>query len=965
MTPSADAALSDFRRFPAWMWRNQDVAALRRVAPRPQRLAPPPGDEGPLLRPRPLQPAGVDRGGHRLPRSRRPGRSASGARAVLRASTTSAPRGRPTATRSAYQGAPPCENEVVAQLIELRRRSEAYLRRDGWIAEDEQFFAEQNARVVRDAEEYYQQMYRAEVSSWNLRDRHMAATLDALIDHLDRQFGHAKVVVWEHNSHVGDARATGMGARGELNVGQLARQRYGEPVLPDRSDDLRGRGHRGDRLGWRSRAQAGPAGARDAATRRCSTRFRNPSFWFPPRTARSSAALRRPRLERAIGVIYRPETERQSHYFDAVTGRASSMRSIHWDETHALEPLERNARWDRGEPPETFPERDLTEGSDGEPPSAIGVTPAASWPRGWPRYARDGPVVLGLPAAASRSPTRSRGRSALRSTCSSCASSASRRSRSSAWARSARAARGCSTAACSSAAHVTDRELATVEGTRARRARAASPELPRRPTDDLAAGPDRDRRRRRAGHRRDRAGRDRRSLGARRRPCRSSPCRSPRRSRSRRCATDADEVVALYTPSDFRSLGPVVRGLRPDHRRRGRRSARAMPPRSVRRRDARARRRRVGPATGRARPQRRSDASTSPARGSAGHLTLPEARPASSCSPTGAAAAGTAPATSRLRGPSTGPASARCSFDLLTHAEAADRANVFDVELLARRLRGATTWLHVPARLPRRSRVGYFGASTGAARRTLGRGRADRRHRRRRLARRAPRSRRSPARRGSRPDAAHRRGLWTMPCSRPQPRGGRVSSTCEHRIEIVPGATHLFEEPGTLDARRAPGHRLVHRTPRPAPSGRARRPVRGRSGGPHRDDERRVASTRPTSRLCCSSAIARVQAQEAGAFPVHRPLDPGAPRAGMPTRGRAQPTARARRLSRRRRRLGAGRERLRPPRRDAPDARRSGGSRRSSAEGRASEGDMVQLARLSRRSTAGPRRRRHRRGRTT
>jgi erythromycin esterase-like protein len=89
----------------------------------------------------------------------------------------------------AYENAIPCENEVVAQLVALRHRAEAYLRRDGWIAEDELFFAMQNASVVRDAEEYYQQMYRADVSSWNLRDRHMAGTLDALVDHLDRQHG--------------------------------------------------------------------------------------------------------------------------------------------------------------------------------------------------------------------------------------------------------------------------------------------------------------------------------------------------------------------------------------------------------------------------------------------------------------------------------------------------------------------------------------------------------------------------------------------------------------------------------------------------------------------------------------------------------------------------------------------------------------------------------------------------------
>jgi DNA-binding FrmR family transcriptional regulator len=85
----------------------------------------------------------------------------------------------------AFEGAIPCEDEVVAQLIVLRRRAEAYLRRHGWSAEDELFFAEQNARIVRDADEYSQHMYRADLSSWNLRDRHMPGTLDAS-DHLAR-----------------------------------------------------------------------------------------------------------------------------------------------------------------------------------------------------------------------------------------------------------------------------------------------------------------------------------------------------------------------------------------------------------------------------------------------------------------------------------------------------------------------------------------------------------------------------------------------------------------------------------------------------------------------------------------------------------------------------------------------------------------------------------------------------------
>ena len=94
-----------------------------------------------------------------------------------------------------------------------------------------------NARLVRDAEEYYREMYRADVSSWNLRDLHMAETVQALSEHLVGVDRPAKIVVWEHNSHVGDARSTGMARRGEHNVGQLLRQQYGADLL--RPDVLR------------------------------------------------------------------------------------------------------------------------------------------------------------------------------------------------------------------------------------------------------------------------------------------------------------------------------------------------------------------------------------------------------------------------------------------------------------------------------------------------------------------------------------------------------------------------------------------------------------------------------------------------------------------------------------------------------------------------------------------------------
>ncbi|HJU72969.1 MAG TPA: erythromycin esterase family protein, partial [Gemmatimonadaceae bacterium] len=121
-----------------------------------------------------------------------------------------------------------CEGEVVAQLVELRRRAAEYATRDGRIAADDYFFAEQNARLVRNAEQYYRAMFGGRTDSWNLRDTHMMETLEALLAHVRQATGAARAVVWAHNSHLGDARATSMGARGELNLGQLVRERFGD-----------------------------------------------------------------------------------------------------------------------------------------------------------------------------------------------------------------------------------------------------------------------------------------------------------------------------------------------------------------------------------------------------------------------------------------------------------------------------------------------------------------------------------------------------------------------------------------------------------------------------------------------------------------------------------------------------------------------------------------------------------------
>src|SRR6267378_5965057 len=124
-----------------------------------------------------------------------------------------------------------CEREAIEQLVELQRTAAEYARRDGQLADDEAFFVEQNARLVANAERYYRTMFGGRVSSWNLRDRHMVETLHELDAHLSRGGRPAKIVVWAHNSHLGDARATEMSARGELNVGQLVRQRYGNDAV--------------------------------------------------------------------------------------------------------------------------------------------------------------------------------------------------------------------------------------------------------------------------------------------------------------------------------------------------------------------------------------------------------------------------------------------------------------------------------------------------------------------------------------------------------------------------------------------------------------------------------------------------------------------------------------------------------------------------------------------------------------
>lgn len=249
---------------------------------------------------------------------------------------------------AAYGAGKKCEQEVIDQLRDVQRHAAEFMREDSATASDEQFYAERNAAAVRNAEAYYRSMFGGHISSWNLRDRHMAETLEALREHLTKaNESPARIVVWAHNSHVGDARGSELGNKGELTLGQLVRQ----------NKRLRSRS-----IGFTTytgsvtaaSAWGGPVyrkTVRPALRESVEDVFHGvglESFWIP------ASVLPETRLERAIGVIYRPETERRSHYFRA---RASDRFDalIHIERTRALEPLDRAETWKISETPETYP----------------------------------------------------------------------------------------------------------------------------------------------------------------------------------------------------------------------------------------------------------------------------------------------------------------------------------------------------------------------------------------------------------------------------------------------------------------------------------------------------------------------------------------------------------------------------------------------------------------------------------
>jgi len=239
-----------------------------------------------------------------------------------------------------------CEEDVLATLQDLLRKRLDYSRADG-----ERFFdAEQNARLVANAERYYRTMYYAENNSWNQRDQHMFESLRSVLAFRGPQ---SKAVIWEHNSHIGDARATQMSARGEFNIGQLVRQKYPDAAYLIGFGTDHGTVAAASEWGGPMEVKQVRPSHIDSYERLCHE-VKTDNFLLPlskPLQNLTRNKLLAERLERAIGVIYRPETELQSHYFYASLPRQFD-EYIWFDETRAVEPLTRETM--KGMP-DTFP----------------------------------------------------------------------------------------------------------------------------------------------------------------------------------------------------------------------------------------------------------------------------------------------------------------------------------------------------------------------------------------------------------------------------------------------------------------------------------------------------------------------------------------------------------------------------------------------------------------------------------
>lgn len=232
-----------------------------------------------------------------------------------------------------------CLKQVTEQLNEMQLRRQDYIKDEQLEEQEAYFIAQQNARVVKNAENYYRSMFTNHITSWNVRDTHMAETVQILAGYLaTRHQQPAKIVIWAHNSHVGDARATEVGERGEINIGQLIREQFPETYLIGYST-YEGTVTAASEWGERAECKKVNPGISESYEE-LFHEVKTPNFMLD--VGRDKALqhyFTLSRLERAIGVVYLPTTERISHYY--FTQLAKQFDTIiHFDKTTALRPLD-------------------------------------------------------------------------------------------------------------------------------------------------------------------------------------------------------------------------------------------------------------------------------------------------------------------------------------------------------------------------------------------------------------------------------------------------------------------------------------------------------------------------------------------------------------------------------------------------------------------------------------------------
>jgi len=352
---NAEESLNDFKRFPAWMWRNEEVVSfiewLRRY------------NEPRMNMQSPVHIYGLDL--YSLHRSieiiihtleKINPEAAHKAKLRYQCFDTYADPQEYGYAASLFPDKS-CRDEVIEQLIDLKKKQFAFFKHNTIDPVQEKLYLEQNALVVQNAEKYYTAMFEPNaVTSWNVRDSHMMETVNKIVSFNDSNERNHKIIIWAHNSHVGDVRYTQMFAFGEQNLGQFVKEAFGADALSVGFTTYQGTVSAASAWGGDVERKK----VRPALSESIESFFHDSGIkdflLIPSAHPEMYEFLERTEyLERAIGVIYLPETERKSHYFYAQLSQQFDA-VIHFDQSTAVVPLEKSTRWQKGEDvPETFP----------------------------------------------------------------------------------------------------------------------------------------------------------------------------------------------------------------------------------------------------------------------------------------------------------------------------------------------------------------------------------------------------------------------------------------------------------------------------------------------------------------------------------------------------------------------------------------------------------------------------------